>query len=45
VIERVVSDRDYTELAREAGHSPTVMRKRVSRGLRRLRSTTRMEGT
>jgi RNA polymerase sigma factor (sigma-70 family) len=44
VIERVVNDRDYTELAREAGRSPTVMRQRVSRGLRRLRSTTRLEG-
>lgn len=45
VIERIIKDRDYDDLAREAGRSPTVMRKPVSRGLRRLRSTTRLEET
>jgi RNA polymerase sigma-70 factor (ECF subfamily) len=45
VMERVLNDRAYNELARDAGQSPTVMRKRVSRGLRRLRSTTRLEET
>jgi RNA polymerase sigma-70 factor (ECF subfamily) len=43
VIERVVHDRDYPELAREAGRSEAVMRKRVSRGLGRLKRTAGLE--
>ncbi len=37
VIERVVLERDYTHIAERAGTSQAVARKRVSRGLARLR--------
>jgi len=37
VIERVVLERDYAEIARDASTSEAVARKRVSRGLARLR--------
>ncbi len=40
---RVLEDRDYTELADALECSPSVVRQRVSRGLRTLRA--RMEGT
>jgi RNA polymerase sigma factor (sigma-70 family) len=35
---RVVEERDYAELAREIGCSASVVRQRVSRGLRRIKA-------
>lgn len=35
---RVLDERDYDDIAREAQASPTVIRQRVSRGLRNLKS-------
>lgn len=43
VIARIVDERDYTDIAREMDCSPSVVRQRVSRGLRTLRSE--MEGS
>lgn len=38
---RVLDERDYDDIAREAHASPTVIRQRVSRGLRNLKSQLR----
>lgn len=38
VLARVVRERDYAEIADELGCSESVVRKRVSRGLKELRS-------
>jgi RNA polymerase sigma factor (sigma-70 family) len=37
IVARVLEERDYEEIAGELGHSQMVIRKRVSRGLSRLR--------
>jgi len=37
IIERIVCERDYEDIALALGESPTTVRKRVSRGLMRLR--------
>jgi len=37
VVERVVLDRDYSQIAHDAHDSEAAIRKRVSRGLARLR--------
>jgi RNA polymerase sigma factor (sigma-70 family) len=39
IMARVIDDRDYSEIASELRLSEQVVRKRVSRGLRRLRQT------
>lgn len=42
---RVIDERPYREIADELASSPSVIRKRVSRGLATLRNTTSTEGT
>ena len=42
ILQRVVAERPYEEIAKELSCSPSVVRQRVSRGLRTLRSE--MEG-
>ncbi len=39
VVQRIVAEREYDDLAAELGVSPDVVRARVSRGLRRLAAT------
>ena len=40
IVARIVHERDYDRIARDLGQSPTTVRKRVSRGLTRLRKET-----